>query len=103
MNSVSGQDEEVEHKVSFELCVPHAPQHPMWLPGGSSRAQLSWEAAGTAQHPERRQDADSHFSSPWCELISVPLQRHPKVHLGLWGRSGVLGKFEGPDSIHHYL
>lgn len=80
MNSVSGQDEEVEHKVSFELCVSSAPQHPMWLLGSSSSAQLSWEAVGRTQHPERErsQEANPHFSPSRCGLLSVPLQSHPK-------------------------
>lgn len=79
MNPVSGQDEEVKHKISFMRgLASSAPQHPVWLLGSLSRAPLPWEASGRTQHPQRSQEASPHFSPPSCELISEPLQSHPE-------------------------
>ena len=86
MNPVSGQDEEVEHKISSEPCIK-CPSTPYAAAGklSLSRARLTWEAAGRTQHPERSQIANPHFSLPRCGLISVPLQSHPESTSGALG------------------
>jgi hypothetical protein len=69
-----------------------------------TKQQLSWEAAFRPQdRSEKQRHNPSLFSAFQRTDFHSTLHNHPKVHLRLWGKSREHGKFEGANSIHHYL